>query len=462
MDLATAQADLTIYGPRDCGSFAAKLGLADLNDDGCDDLIIADSAAILPHSTGVFFVQFGSPDLKAGTVWKWREQDKPDWTVYLNHESYLLGSSFATGDFDGDGIVDLAIAGDDYWVGGGGRGVVHLLRGPLATEKGTVRDLASQPAELTINGHLGTASLFGEGLALGDLNQDGRADLAIANRYLLSEGNHGAVYLIYGRDFGAAPMKWDLAKVGADVRVQTGTDPRFQWFGWPLVMADFNDDRRTDLVVGDQSFGATLSGALAMLDSARFGKGAVIDLTVTPPDLTVVGQTQDYSYGQNFSAVCLAAAAADSGGSLWFADRDAWRGDQRTGEVWHVSAGQLHGSGAVLPLDTIAPVDSYYGLGDMGFGWDLLVGTFDDNEARDLAVSANLFFQAADGGKYRGAVSLFFDRLAPEAPVDDDTADDDTSPAPDDDQSPADDDAADDDIDGSSDDDDDNDEGCGC
>jgi hypothetical protein len=382
-------------------------------------------------------------------------------TIVLGQSSYDLGAGFAVGDFDGDGANDLALQGNDYWAGEGGRGVVHLLRGPFTAGDGPLRDLADRPAELTINGVGNTASSFGEIIRFGGLNQDGREDLLVSHRFT-ANGERGAAFVFFGREFGAEPAEWNLADTPADAKVVAGDDNRFSMFGGPLAVGDYDNDGAPDLMVADTAFGANCIGAFFFIRGARLTSKRVIDLTEAPADLTLIGQPNPSYLCDTFSSFALAAPTADSGASLWFADADAVRASVVVGEVWGLSSEQLLAGPRVIQLGQMEPAHRYYGTQEAGYGRMLLMGTFDANADRDLVVSSNLLMLPADGGKYRGAAFVYFDQLPPEAPADDDDNDDE-SPPPDDDETP-DDDAADDDDDAASPDDDDNDDdsgGCG-
>ncbi len=429
--------------------------------DGYDDLVIADSSALYAAASGAFYVQRGQAGLTTGTVINWRGGRKPDFTLFLNHESYQLTDAFAVGDYDGDGINDLAVGGLDYWEPGG-RGVVHLLRGPVLGN-GATRDLATDPADLTINGRRESTYSFGEYLTFGDLNHDGRADLVVGHPYLISADTKGAVFLFFGAEFASQPAEWNLADTPADARIETGSDGRFQTLGYPLLVGDYNDDGQNDLAIADPAFGAQAVGAVFFIDGMRLMKRKTIDLTESPADLTVIGPTDLVGYGLNFRGLTLAGPSLESGSSFWFANPDAGE-SAICGEVWQLSQDQLTES-AVLQLNEVVPPNLYSGIAGAGYGRDLLIGQFDDNEERDLAVAANFLLLPGDEGKYRGAVFVYLDQLPAPLPadddVDDDVVDDDTL----DDDTTIDDDAADDDtspVDNDDGDDDDEEQSCGC
>ena len=91
-----------------------------------------------------------------------------------------LGQALASGDFDGDGRDDLAIA-DYESLTGEKEGSVHLLygiQGPVSPNT-QIRDF--DPATGASDREIGDG--FGEALAAGDFNGDGFVDLAIGIPY---------------------------------------------------------------------------------------------------------------------------------------------------------------------------------------------------------------------------------------------------------------------------------------
>lgn len=111
------------------------------------------------------------------------------------HDAF--GYAVATGDVDGDGFTDLAF-GAPGPIGYLWSGRVHLHFGPIdagaAPEEADFVVSAARPGE-----H------FGCSLALGDFDDDGRADLAVGAPWAhrdMGYGEHGDVYLFSGDDLG--------------------------------------------------------------------------------------------------------------------------------------------------------------------------------------------------------------------------------------------------------------------
>jgi len=121
----------------------------------------------------------------------------------------------AVGDFNGDGMLDLAVANYN----GGKTGSVTIL---LGRGDGTFTAAAESPA----------TGLGPGAIAVGDFNGDGRADLAVTN----IESNTATILLGNGDGtFKAAPA------------LTTGNYP------WSVAVGEFNADGKADLAVTNQS-----------------------------------------------------------------------------------------------------------------------------------------------------------------------------------------------------------------
>ena len=150
--------------------------------------------------------------------------------------------SIATGDFNADGTTDLAVGAWSY-NNYQGRVYIFYNDGSYATAAGS--------ADVIITGE-NMGDRFGAGLTAGDLNYDGKIDLAVgADGY---SSNKGRTYIFYNDgtvNFGTATCSGTPAlcsAANADVII-TG-EANNNYFGYSLVTGDFNADTKTDLVVG--------------------------------------------------------------------------------------------------------------------------------------------------------------------------------------------------------------------
>src|SRR5436309_7375319 len=130
--------------------------------------------------------------------------------------------SVATGDFNGDGVPDLAVA-SQFWCCPVKPGTFSVL---LGNGDGTFR----------------AATIFASGsspraVALGDFNADGKLDLAVA------DGMGSAVWVLLGNGDGTFQTAVTYAAGGSP---------------YAVVVGDFNADSKLDLVVAVGSAGVSV------------------------------------------------------------------------------------------------------------------------------------------------------------------------------------------------------------
>ncbi|MFN0150428.1 MAG: FG-GAP repeat protein [bacterium] len=161
------------------------------------------------------------------------------------------GSALAAGDFDGDGIGDIAVgspraevrAYDSEHVG-----AIHLLFGGADFRDRHADGLTNAATKIR-----GTREGQGVGgfMASGDFNGDGKSDLLVGSPWttesdsLLTEG--GAAYLILGRARGEFPAEL-LLPDSADAVFVPGD--RGVHLGEGVALGDFDGDGRDDAAIG--------------------------------------------------------------------------------------------------------------------------------------------------------------------------------------------------------------------
>ncbi|WP_336205085.1 FG-GAP and VCBS repeat-containing protein [Nonomuraea sp. LPB2021202275-12-8] len=167
-----------------------------------------------------------------------------------------FGAALAVGDFDGDRCADLAVGAPDEFAGervpgGDGNGAVQLYHGsPGGLRPGR---------ELTLSRP--SSDRFGASLAAGDLDGDGRDELAVGAPGFRSGGGV-SLYWLKGREPYQITQKTRWVRQAARV-----TD---QW-GEALTTGDFDGDGRDELVVGAPSDSVTHDGqgSATVLDVRR-------------------------------------------------------------------------------------------------------------------------------------------------------------------------------------------------
>ncbi len=191
----TALVPITLTGP-----FPYSVAVGDFNGDGIPDLAVANDTS--PGIPGSVTILLGNGD----------------GTFTLQAESPVTGDSpvfIVAGDFNGDGILDLAVANSYTDIADNEPGTVTVL---LGNGDGTFAPTAVSP----VTGSLPYS------LAVGDFNGDGIADLVTAD----SASNTATVLLGNGDGTFAAPLTLAVA-----------TNPL------SVAVGDFNDDGLMDLAV---------------------------------------------------------------------------------------------------------------------------------------------------------------------------------------------------------------------
>lgn len=323
--------------------FGEVLASGDFDADGYADLAVGvpSEGVGLEDWSGVVQVLYGGPKglTARDQLWRQGKAGVPGTPA----EGNGFGRFLAAGDFDGDGYADLAIAAD--------RGLPQVepiesmpfSKGHLVVLRGSASGLTSAglqswsvdtpglvlPAVCTtaLEGfpEIDTCSIgaFARSLAAGDVNGDGRDDLA----FLAPSGPaYGpftswawAMLVLPGSPTGLTTSGQQLLTVadmgdyleftstggrlpGDDVR-----GPAAEWDD--IALADFNGDKLDDLVVGDRARNGQRAGGIAVLYAGRsgFAPGAK---QVWYPDRRTGTGVIDYSFDRD----CLTAGDLNGDG----------------------------------------------------------------------------------------------------------------------------------------------------
>jgi FG-GAP repeat len=174
--------------------FGSALAAGDFNGDTQADLSIG--ARGENDSRGVAHVLYGSPTGLRATGSQLWSQNSPGIPGVAEPRGDGFGDALAVGNFDGDGLDDLAVAASGE---NDGAGVVHALYGSPTGLTAIGNQLWSQDSP-GIAGAAETGDGFGSALAAGDFNGDGQDDLGIG-----APGENdlaGVAHVLYGTASG--------------------------------------------------------------------------------------------------------------------------------------------------------------------------------------------------------------------------------------------------------------------
>lgn len=216
---------------------------ADFNGDGYADLAIGApserySNALGTHdAAGVVHVIFGGPGGLANRPnVVLSRQNRPATHPFRAQSYQTYGDALAWGDFNGDGYDDLAI---------GAPGVNQAASGSVEVWFGSASGFGADANQHMIWEYFpqrvgATPYNFGRALAAGDVDGDGKAELAISQRWSFDNGrvrNDGGVYVIPGSSTG-------LRVINSQLLYYQMSGPTALAFG------DFNGDGKADLAMG--------------------------------------------------------------------------------------------------------------------------------------------------------------------------------------------------------------------
>lgn len=200
-------------------------------------------------------------------------------------------AAIVTGDFDGDGIADVAVGVPESDLGRPQGGAVFIY-------KGAATGLPATPT-WTLVGDTDTAAL-GSVMAAGDLDGDGKDDLAISEPFAdVTVADSGAVLLYRWGPDGPKLMRDPLTGLGRGN------------FGAALAIADVDGDGDKDLVVGSPAADlAVAANSRGVVDVFLLQKGVPVpdlgSIRVGGSDLAVDGTPRSFAQVRFGRAVAVA------------------------------------------------------------------------------------------------------------------------------------------------------------
>ncbi len=215
----------------------------------------------------------------------------------------------ASGDFNNDGLADLAIGVPKEDVGTlKDAGAINVLYGSSAGLDSSGNQLFTQGPGSGLADAPEIRDYFGSALAAGDFNGDSFADLAVGvpGEDVGLPVNAGEIHVVYGSASGLTATGNQLFKQGTNGMLDSSE--LGDAFGATLAAGNFNGDAYVDLAVGvpgeDLSTGALDAGAVAVLYGSAAGLSTAGNQLWTQDS---PGVPDDAESGDHFGAALAAA-----------------------------------------------------------------------------------------------------------------------------------------------------------
>ncbi len=233
---------LTVLGGPWCGSLGRAVCACDMNGDGYDEIILSAprmtyGEVYVIHGGATFQALYNMTNAVAGVT-----------RIIDNIADNQTGESLACEDVNGDGYDDLLI-GSEGAVAFQRHGMAVLLYGK-AQLPDTI-SLSSPDFEMRkIYGEPYSDGRLGQQVAMGDINKDGKKDVALAAPYADPAGcrDCGEIYVIYSVD--ELPDSTYVGSTSHPITRLLGESEYRDW-GLRLHASDLTGDGFDEIVVGD-------------------------------------------------------------------------------------------------------------------------------------------------------------------------------------------------------------------
>ena len=299
--------------------YGFRIATGDFNADGIDDMVLSELG-----NSERFRVLLGKPYDIGGPYPLSRFNGKTVATL-------KYGSILATGDFNGDGIDEIAIGDRDSASNPGGGGSVYIYRRTAADD--WIRQPTIRQGSGAYNGVDESGDKFGSSLASGDFDGDGFDDLAIGVPGKIHVGSPniqaaGAVHVVYGSATGLTGAR-DRVFTTANDGLGFVPDSSDQ-YGYALSAGDIDNDGNDDLAIGVprrgcRNGGERAGGVVILKGSTSLGLSTLNNQAFQPGLSGLLGNCDsqgDFGHslsigklnGQAYMGLVIGASLADVGG----------------------------------------------------------------------------------------------------------------------------------------------------
>ncbi|SFN26336.1 FG-GAP repeat protein [Dokdonella immobilis] len=301
------------------GYYGFRTAVGDFDGDGIDDLVVSELG-----TSQRFRVLLGKAYPIGGPYPVSRFTGKTVATA-------AYGSILATGDFNGDGVDEVAIGDRDSASNAGGGGTVYIYR-RSAADSWTVQAIIRQGLG-SYNGVDEAGDKFGFTLASGDFDDDGFDDLAIGIPGKNQAGSPeivsaGAVQVVYGSASGLSGTRdrvFTAANDGLDFAPGNSDQ-----YGYAVAAGDIDADGDDDLAIGVvkracPNTGERAGGVVILKGSTSLGLSTLEAQAFQPGVAGMLGSCPLASYfgaslsigkvnGQAYQGLVIGAPLSDVGG----------------------------------------------------------------------------------------------------------------------------------------------------